>query len=125
MRRYSRTAPALVLAVGASGLLTAAAELDEPGQWAQTAYGRLVLLKALAFVALINLGWWHRRRTVPALAEGRAGAFRRIVAVELGIFAVTFGLAVGFSRTPAPELGSAVTEMGSGAHASAPAAGPD
>ena len=125
VRRYSRTGPALVLAVGASGLLTAAAELQEPGQWVQTAYGRLVLLKALAFAGLIAVGWWHRRRTLPALAEGRAGAFRRIAAVEFGIFAVTFGLAVGLSRTPAPELGSAVTEMSSAAHAPAAAAGSD
>ena len=117
VRRYSRIAPALVLTVGASGLLTAAAELKEAGQWVQTTYGRLVLLKALAFVALIAVGRWHRRRTLPALAGGRAGAFGRIAAVELGIFAVTFGLAVGLSRTPVPALGSAVTEMSSAAHA--------
>lgn len=114
VRRYSRAAPALVVTVGASGLLTAAAELEEPGQWVQTAYGRLVLLKALAFAALLAVGWWHRRRTLPALAAGRAGAFRRIAAVELGIFAVTFGLAVGLSRTPAPEFGSSVPEMSAG-----------
>jgi putative copper export protein len=125
VRRYSRAAPILALTVGASGLLTAAVELEEPGQWVQTPYGRLVLLKACAFAGLIAVGWWHRRRTLPAFAEGRAGAFRRLAAVELGIFAVTFGLAVGLSRTPAPELGSAVTEMSAAAHASAPAAGSD
>lgn len=120
VRRYSRAAPALVVIVGASGLLTAAGVLQESGQWLQTAYGRVVLLKALAFAGLIAVGWWHRRRTLPGLAEGRAGAFRRIAAVEIGIFAVTFGLAVGLSRTPAPELGSAVTEMSSPASVGAP-----
>lgn len=120
VRRYSRAAPALVLAVGASGLLTAAAELEEFEQWLQTPYGRLVLLKALAFAGLSAVGWWHRRRTLPTLTEGRAGAFRRIAAVELGIFAVTFGLAVGLSRTPAPEPSSAVIEMSSAVTPSLP-----
>ena len=123
VRRYSRAAPALVLAVGASGLLTAAAELAEPRQWVQTAYGRLVLLKALAFAGLIAVGWWHRRRALPTLTEGRPGAFRRIAAAELGIFAVTFGLAVGLSRTPAPEPRSAAAETSSAARAPVPALG--
>lgn len=117
VRRYSRVAPVLVLIVGGSGLLTAMAELDEAGQWLQTAFGRLVLLKVLALTVLVALGWWHRRRTLPALAEGRAGSFRRIAAVELVIFAATFGLAVGLSRTPDPELG--VTETSSAASMSA------
>lgn len=102
VRRYSRLAPFLVVAVGVSGLLTAAAELDAAGQWVQTAYGRVVLLKVAAVAALAALGWWHRRRALPALASGQAGAFRRIAAVELVAFAITFGLAVGLSRTPAP-----------------------
>ena len=111
LRRYDRAAPVLVVVVGVSGLLTAAAELDEPGQWLQTAFGRLVLLKLAALAALVALGWWHRRRTLPELASGLAGAFRRIVAVELLVFAITFGLAVGLSRTPAPEHAPSDTEM--------------
>ena len=111
VRRYSRMAPVLVLAVGGSGLLTAAAELDDPGQWLQTAYGRVVLLKVTVLAALVALGWWHRRRTLPALASGQAGAFRRIAAVELLVFAITFGLAVGLSRTPAPVHAPTETQM--------------
>ena len=111
VRRYSRAAPVLVLVVGGSGLLTAAVDLDDPGQWLQTAYGRVVLLKIAGFVALVAVGWWHRRRTLPALASGQAGAFRRIAAVELLVFAITFGLAVGLSRTPAPVHAPAEIEM--------------
>ena len=111
VRRYSRAAPVLVLVVGGSGLLTAAADLDDPGQWLQTAYGRVALLKVAAFATLVAVGWWHRRRTLPALASGQAGAFRRIAAVELLVFAITFGLAVGLSRTPAPLHAPAEVEM--------------
>ncbi|CCH87043.1 Copper resistance D protein (fragment) [Modestobacter italicus] len=111
VRRYSRAAPLLVLVVGGSGLLTAAADLEDPGQWLQTAYGRVVLLKIAGFAALVGVGWWHRRRTLPALASGQAGAFRRIAAVELLVFAITFGLAVGLSRTPAPVHAPAESEM--------------
>jgi putative copper resistance protein D len=111
VRRYSRAAPVLVLVVGGSGLLTAAADLADPGQWLQTAYGRVVLLKIAGLTALVAVGWWHRRRTLPALASGQAGAFRRIAAVELLVFAITFGLAVGLSRTPAPVQAPAEIEM--------------
>ena len=110
VRRYSRLAPVLVLVVGASGLLTAAAELDRLGQWTGTDYGRVVLLKVLALGGLVGLGWWHRRRTLAALAEGRTGAFRRVAAVELLVFAATVGLAVGLSRTPPPALEDAVEQ---------------
>lgn len=106
VRRYSRMAPVLVLVVSGSGLLTATGELDDPEQWWGTAYGRVVLLKVAALMALVALGWWHRRRTLPALDAGRPGAFRRIAALEILVFAATFGLAVGLSRTPAPDLGS-------------------
>lgn len=115
VRRFSRYAPALAATVGASGLLSAFVELANPGQLLGTAYGRLVLLKALAFTGLIGLGWWHRRRTVLALCAGQSRAFHRAAAVELLVFAVTIGLAVGLSRTPAPGA-AAETVHAAGGH---------
>lgn len=103
VRRFSRCAPLLVLAVGMSGLLSAAVELDAPGQILSTDFGRLVVLKALALGGLVTVGWWHRRRSLPALAAGGRGVFRRVAWVELMIFAATMGLAVALSRTPAPD----------------------
>lgn len=100
--RYSGAAPALVVAVGGSGVLTATTRLTSPGQLADTSYGRLVLLKGMALVGLALLGWWHRRRTIPALAAGRPGSFVRLAGGEVVLFAATIGLAVGLSRTPTP-----------------------
>lgn len=100
--RYSRLAPVLVVLVGSSGLLSAGLELRTPGQIVSTAYGRVIVLKALALTALLAVGWWHRRRTLIALVGGHPHAFRRAAAVEVLIFAATIGLAVGLSRTPEP-----------------------
>lgn len=118
VRRYSRAAPALVVVVATSGLLTATVELGTSRAWVGTAFGRLVLLKVLALAALVALGWWHRRGTLPALATGHAGAFRRIVAVELVLFAATIGLAVGLSRTPAPQVAAETGDVAAAADAS-------
>lgn len=105
--RYSRLAPVLVLIVGASGLLNGGLELQAPQQLGSTAYGRLIILKALAFTALLTVGWWHRQRTLVALTAGHPNAFRRAAAVEVLIFAATLGLAVGLSRTPEPAASAA------------------
>jgi putative copper export protein len=104
VRRFSRVAPLLVLAVGVSGLLSAAVVLEAPGQLLSTDFGRLVLLKALALGGLVTVGWWHRHRSLPALDAGDRWVFRRVAWVELMIFAATMGLAVALSRTPAPDV---------------------
>ena len=100
--RFSRAAPWLVAAVGGSGVLTAATRLVSVDQLTGSTYGRLVLAKVAALAVLIAVGAWHRRRTLPALAAGRRGAFARLCAVEVCVFAATIGLAVGLSRTAPP-----------------------
>lgn len=100
--RFSRLAAPLALLVGASGVVTSFVRLPAPGQLLSTSYGIVLLAKTAAFLALIALGWWHRRRTLPALVAGRPGAFLRLAAAEVLIFAATIGLAVGLSRTPPP-----------------------
>lgn len=112
VQRYSRLAPALVGALAVGGLVAAAGEFDGPGQVLGTAYGRLVVLKVVALAGLVALGWWHRRHTLPALAAGRIGAFRRIAGVEVVLFAATLGLAVGLSRAPGPELAASTAAVG-------------
>lgn len=101
-RRFSHLAFPLALVVAASGILTALTRLSAFSQLVETSYGVLVLVKIAALVALVALGWWHRRVTLRALAAGQPRAFLRFAAVELVVFAAAIGVAVGLGRTPTP-----------------------
>ncbi|WP_163511648.1 cytochrome c oxidase assembly protein [Fodinicola acaciae] len=98
--RYSKAALAAFVVVGLSGVVNATVRVQSWGALFGTGYGRIVILKFLALVSLGVFGWWHRKRTLPALADGARGAFVRLAAVEVLVFAATVGLAVALSRTP-------------------------
>jgi cytochrome c oxidase assembly factor CtaG len=112
--RFSRLAVALVLIVGASGLITALTLLPDPAQVLTTSYGLLIATKMVAFVGLAVVGAWHRRWSMPTLAAGRPAAFLRLLAVEILLFGATVGVAVGLSRTP--PTGGGPFSSGSGDH---------
>ncbi|MEU8221837.1 CopD family protein [Kribbella sp. NPDC048915] len=104
---FSTLALGCAVTMGITGLLTAEIHLDgrQGGwglitQWVTTGYGALVFAKAVAFVALVAAGWWHRRRALPELAGGDPAVFRRFAVVELLVMAATVGLAVALARTP-------------------------
>ncbi|SNS14830.1 putative copper resistance protein D [Actinomadura meyerae] len=112
--RFSRMALWCYVTVGASGLVNVIARLPDPAELVTTNYGRLALGKIVAFGVLGWFGWWHRERTLPALAAGRPGAFARFGSVEAAVMAATMGLAVALARTapPAPaEPESAVKSL--------------
>ena len=102
VRRFSRMAPGLALLVATGGVFAALTRLSVPEHLLTTSYGVVLLAKTAALLALVALGWWHRRATLPALAAGRPAAFARLAAVELLVFAATIGLAVALGRTPLP-----------------------
>ncbi len=107
VRRFSPLAAAALLAVAASGLVNAAVRLPSPGDVFTSRYGLMIVAKTVALTALGGIGWWHRRRTLPALQDGRWRGFVRLAAGELLLMAATIGLAVGLSRTAAPGAGGA------------------
>lgn len=98
--RYSKAALAAFVVVGTSGVVNATVRVQSWDLLFTTGYGRIVTLKFLALVLLGLFGLWHRKRTLPALADGVRGAFVRLAAVEVLVFAATIGLAVALSRTP-------------------------
>lgn len=100
--RYSRMALACFLAVGLSGLITGWAAFATPSQVWTTSYGRVMLAKLATLLVLGVLGYWHRRRSMPAMADGRGRAFLALAAAELVLMAGAAGLAVGLSHTPPP-----------------------
>jgi putative copper resistance protein D len=107
VERFSALALSCAVSVGATGLLTAEIHLGgrEDGwglitQWVTSGYGALVFAKAVAFAALVCIGWWHRKATLPAFAAEQPAAFWRLAAGEVVLMAATVGLAVALSRTP-------------------------
>ncbi len=99
--RFSGLALAAVVMVSLSGVLNASTRL---AGWSDlgSRYGLLLVAKTLLVAVLVAMGWWHRRRTVPQLASGRAGPFWRLVGVELAVMATTVGVAVALSGTAPP-----------------------
>ncbi|KAB1911676.1 bifunctional copper resistance protein CopD/cytochrome c oxidase assembly protein [Micromonospora sp. AMSO31t] len=100
--RYSRLALGCFAAVAVSGMANAAVRLGTPAQLWQSRYGWLILGKLAALLILGVFGAAHRRRTIPQLRAGRRGAFTRLAAGELVVFAAAVGLAVALSRSPTP-----------------------
>ncbi|GAB3888811.1 cytochrome c oxidase assembly protein [Terrabacter terrigena] len=111
-RRYSAVALWCFVTLGVSGVMSATTRL---GGWSDlaTAYGVLVLVKVIAFVALGVAGVWHRRITLDRIDEatsaGGRGArgrlFARLAVVETLVMGLAFGVAAALSRTapPVPE----------------------
>ncbi|MBM7804251.1 putative copper resistance protein D [Geodermatophilus bullaregiensis] len=111
--RFSAVALACFVLTGASGLLAAWLVLGgDPGGLRAvpgTGYGRLLLAKTAALLALGVLGALHRRVTLRSLRAGRPGGFRRFAAVEVGVMLGTVALAVALSAAPPPPGGTPAT----------------
>jgi len=102
VERFSRLALVCFVVVAVSGGLTAWSRLGRVGAVWDTDYGRVLVVKSLLLLTLGVLGWWHRSRTVPALAAGRSRAFVALATVEVLLMAAAVGVAVGLSRTAPP-----------------------
>jgi putative copper resistance protein D len=99
---YSRLALWCFVAVGLSGAANAWVRLGAVDALWTSRYGLLVVGKLIALVVLGGFGAAHRGRTLTRLQAGAAGAFRRLAAGEVVVFAATIGLAVALSRSPTP-----------------------
>jgi putative copper resistance protein D len=108
--RFSALALGCFVLVGGSGLLAAWIVLGRSGDGLVAAvgsgYGWLLVAKTTAFAALGWFGWRHRRRTLPALREGRPGAFRRFAGAEVAVLLATIALAVALAASPPPATAS-------------------
>ncbi|MBN6052747.1 bifunctional copper resistance protein CopD/cytochrome c oxidase assembly protein [Nonomuraea sp. RK-328] len=102
--RFSRMALWCYVGVGVSGVFSVVARLSAVSDLWTSSYGVLVVAKIVAFVLLGYVGWWHRQRTLAALAADRPHAFTRLAGGEALLMAATVGLAVALSRTRPPEV---------------------
>nr|NLD40814.1 copper resistance protein CopD [Actinomycetales bacterium] len=91
--RYSALALWCFVLVGGSGVFASVIRLNGPADLVLTPWGRLLLVKILLWALLGWIGWDHRRRTIPQLAE-RPGLFLRLAAVEVAVMGAVMGVAV-------------------------------
>ncbi|MET3804246.1 putative copper resistance protein D [Nakamurella sp. UYEF19] len=114
-RRYSNLALIAFIAVGISGIANAWIRLTYLSDLWTTAYGRLVVVKAIALITLGAIGYAHRKRTLPAIAQGRRRPLVRLATVELLIMGATVGVAAALGRTaPPPPTGVLPTGLNLG-----------
>ncbi|MFH5210563.1 cytochrome c oxidase assembly protein [Antrihabitans spumae] len=114
-RRFSTVAGVAFVVMAASGVINALVRLPLSDLFTSD-YGRLILAKTAALVALGALGFAQRRRALPALAADPTSRFAlvKFAGIETIIFATTIGIAVGLGRTPPPadaNLNPSVTEV--------------
>lgn len=86
--------------VGVSGVANGWIRVGSPADLG-TPYGQLLLAKALAFAGLGMVGWLHRRRTVPQVAD-RPGLFWRLAVGEVLLMAAVIGVSVALAASPPP-----------------------
>ena len=101
-RRYSNLALVAFIAVAISGIANAWIRLTYLSDLWTTGYGRLVVLKAVALIALGAFGYAQRARALPAIAAGRRRPLVRLASVELLIMGATVGVAAALGRTAPP-----------------------
>jgi len=70
--RFSVLAGGCVAVLAASGVLQAWLQLGNAAGLYDTGYGRVVLGKVAALLALLGMGWFARRRWVPEVSDTAA-----------------------------------------------------
>ena len=111
VRRYSALALAAYAMVLISGGINGLLRLASPAHLISHSYGRLLLIKIVLFTVLGLIGWWHRSRLVPALAEARARrrTFIRLAVGEVLLMALVVGISVGMAASAPPVSQEPVT----------------
>lgn len=98
VRRFSPWALASVLALAASGTISASTRLQSLTDLWSTPYGMLILGKAVLLVALALIGFAQRR------ALGDALRFRHLALTEGMLMAVVIGVSVALGRSAPPRV---------------------
>jgi copper transport protein len=109
--RFSRMASIVVAVLVLSGIVQAVALVGSVPALYETAYGRLVLVKVGLLLALLTLGAYNQRRSLPRLRRLAAGGeepgraatiLRRAVAVEVAFLLIVLGVTSVLVATEPP-----------------------
>lgn len=101
MRAFGRAGVVLVLALGLSGTLLLLT-LSSPSELLTTAYGRLLSLKLLLFLALVTLAALNKLRFVPQMSRGDVLPLRRSIGWEIVVAALVLLLTAVLSTVLGP-----------------------
>ncbi len=99
-RRYSTLALISFILVAISGLTSGYIRLYKPADLLSE-YGLMLIGKAVLLIALGVFGARHRVTLAGRFAE-RSGGFWRLVAFELFVMGLAFGLGTALAKTPTP-----------------------
>ncbi|WP_460839805.1 cytochrome c oxidase assembly protein [Nocardioides marmoraquaticus] len=101
-RHFSPIAGACYIAVALSGTAAALLSVSSPADLV-SAYGSLLVAKAVLLLLLGSAGWWHRRRSLARLEAGDTTAFTWLVAGEVALLCLAMALGVALARTDPPD----------------------
>ena len=105
LRRFSRSAPAVVAVIIVSGTVLAVVQLGSVSALWTTDYGRVLLGKLGVVVALFAIAVWNRAVLTPRITRGQRASRRRLVrtiTAELVLVTLVFALATTWRFTPPP-----------------------
>ncbi len=91
-RRFSLLGIGAVIALAATGVARAFAELDSVSQLWTTGYGKLLIVKTVLLGLLVSLGWINRYRLLPRRAFGALAGVVRLELVLLMLLTVAVAL---------------------------------
>jgi copper transport protein len=124
--RFSRLAGIAIAVLLLSGIVQGVVEVASIRALTETAFGRAVLLKILAFAAIVTLGWLNRSRSLPALRhEGGTSTrtvllLRRALTAELALGIAVLGVTGALAGYAPSRTGPAVRPTAVTATAPAP-----
>lgn len=112
-QRFGFAALVSVLLLAATGAANAYTRLDTVEQLITTDYGRVTSAKIITLTALVLIAAAVRRRLVPALdGEKSRAAFLKVMALEIALITVAFGLGVALAISPYPRVESLLPTFG-------------
>ena len=112
-QRFGFAALVSVLVLAATGAANAYTRLDTVDQLITTDYGLVTTAKILLLVVLVLIAAAIRRRLLPALdGEQQRAAFLKVLALELALIVVAFGLGVALAVSPYPRVESLLPTFG-------------
>ena len=112
-QRFGLAALVSVILLAATGAANAYTRLDTVDQLVTTDYGLVTTAKILLLVTLVLIAAAIRRRLLPSLdGEQQRATFLKVIALEVALVVIAFGLGVALAVSPYPRVESLLPTYG-------------